>query len=743
MLSVLIACSEPPAAKPPAITPQAGARPDIVLITLDTVRADRLGAYGYEGAKTETLDQLAREGIRFERAVSVLPLTIPAHASIFTGLYPYHHQIRANGDNVLAESFTTLAEILKGAGYQTAASVAAFVTTRQWGLSQGFEAYFDQMPEETGKDRNFWHTERPGAAVVDDALSWLSVASADKPHFLWVHLYDAHFPYVPVGDYAESHAKKPYDGEIAGVDDQVQRIVDAVAGRKVLFAIMGDHGESLGQHGEETHGLFTYEATQRVPFILSGTGVTPGVVAEPVSQVDVLPTLLHAAGIAVPTGLDGVVQPGGGGVPYSESYQLSERFRIAPHRTVVEGNLKLIATARPELYDLAADPEEKSDLAATRPDDVARLRALLEAKGAVPPGASSAVLDAETVQQLAALGYVGGGSNATDAMSLPDAKELPDFIAMLGKIDRAGRRDGPEATLTLIDQALALKSDSWELRMRKANLLAATKNYEAARAFAEETAKLFPDRARIWVVLAGMAAFEKDKVGALAFARRAVEADPRDAVAQEALVTQLLVSRLTDEAVAAGTKFMDENPTSDGVAAVLGRHYLARADLEKAEKLLRVAVSGASPRRGARAQLAMLAVAAKAKGDALALLSAEVRDFPGNHTARAMLSRLYAEEGRWLDQKPHAAFLAQAQPREATPQLNFAQCLFNLAEYGASRRTLDVALSLAPEDPEVLLLHANLLAKEGKRDEGYAVFQRASALRAAPKAAVTAPGLPR
>lgn len=730
LVPLILACSTPDAPPVVAVAPVAPVTPpDVVLVTLDTTRADRIGAYGYPGAKTETIDELARNGIRFDHCTSPLPLTIPAHSTLMTGLLPYHTHVRANGDNVLADTFTTLAERYKAAGYVTAASIAAFVTTRQWGFSQGFDAYFDQMPEQGPEDHNYWHTERPGNDVVDDAVNWLAVAPTDKPRFLWVHLYDAHQPYKPVGDYATSFATHPYDGEVAFVDDQIQRLVDATSGRHVLWALIGDHGESLGQHAEDTHGLYAYEATARVPFILSGAGVTPGVDSDPVSSADLVPTLLRASGLPVPTDIDGSAQPGSPVVPYAESYQLSERFRLAPHRAVISKNLKLIATPKPELYDIAADPDERENIAATHTADVARLMKLLDDKHADPPGDDAAKLDAETVQQLASLGYVSGGAGAgADALSLPDPKDFLDVIRMSGKIDRTGAKEGPESALKMLNEALTLKPDAWELRMRKQMILGKLKRHDEAKGFADETAKMFPDKSRTWITLAGMAAEDKDLPGALVFARRAVELDPTDAAAQEALVSSLLANKLDDEGVKRGEEFMLQNAQNAGVAAVLGRYFIGKMDFASAERYLRIAVAGANPRRGARAQLAMLAVAAKARDDAYALLTAEVRDYPGNMFARRMLSRMYAEDQRWQDQKEHAAFMAQAFPQEGKAQMMFAQCLFNLSDFTAARRVLEVALKLDPEDPDILLLHANLLAKEGKRDEGFAVFQKATSL---------------
>ncbi len=708
----------------------AGPRPDVVVVTLDTTRADRLGAYGYELAQTDTIDRLAREGIRFENAFSPLPLTIPAHATLFTGLLPYNHHIRNNGDNVLGAEFTTLAEILRKEGWATAASVAAFVTTRQWGFSQGFGAYFDSMPEGEGgaeRDRNYWHNERSGDLVVDDALNWLAGQPVDQPVFLWVHLYDPHFPFEARGAYAETLKDRPYDAELAFVDDQVARLVEAFDGRNVLWALIGDHGESLGEHDELSHGLFAYNATQHIPWIVSGAGVPAGVVEEPVSSADLTPTLLKMLSIPVPDGLDGKPQPGSPVTPYAESYMLSDRFRLAPHRAVVDGTLKLIATPRPELYDLAADPKETNNLAASRPDDVARLMAKLDAMGAKPPSAKQASMDADTLSQLAALGYMtGGGGDDVDPLTLPDPKDFQALIAGVSSFERGGAASNPEEMLKKVDELLVLKPDAFELRMRRLPLLAKLEQRAEAKVFAEETAAMFPGRARVWLTLATMAKQERDFAQSLVYARKAVEAEPTEAAAREAVVEALFGLDRVDEAIAEATAAMTADAKNYGVAALLGRHHLANKNFLDAEKYLRLAVSGPTPRRAARAQLALLALGAGVRGDAYDLLDAEVRDYPGNQMARRLLSRMYAEDQRWLDQREHVAFLARANPDDPIALRALAQCFFNLAEYAAARAALDAALFIAPEDPDVLLLNANLLAKEGKREEGMKMLAAAN-----------------
>ena len=751
IFALLLACfgtstgDNPPAAgTAPAAALPPSERPDVVLITLDTTRADRVGAWGYADAKTPTIDGLANAGTRFANAYSPIPLTIPAHSTMFTGLFPYHTNIRSNGDNVLAKDFTTLAERMKDAGWNTGASVSAFVTTRQWGLSQGFDAYFDQLPEDDkpGPDRNFWHQERPGNEVVDDALGWLSGQPSDKPVFLWCHFYDVHFPYIQHAEQGDTYKDRPYDGEVAFVDSQIARLTKAFEGRNVVWVLVGDHGESLGEHDESQHGLYAYNSTAHVPFALSGWHVPQAVVDAPVSTADVTPTVLRAVGLPVPDGLDGKAQPGDAQVPYVESYQLSDRYRLAPHVAVVSDGYKLINTPKPELYDQKADPLEKTNLAAQKPEEVAKLQALLTAKNATPPGASGATMDAQTLSQLAAMGYVSGdGMAGVDLATLPDPKDFQEFLAKANRLEVLTKRKGADEGLKELNELIAMRPESFELRMRKVNMLGQAKRMDELSAYMAQIAKDFPDKARVWVTLASMAMSHGNAAEALVDAERAVTIEPKGVAGQEAVIEALLTLKRRDEAVQRGTTWMQENPENFGVAALLGQYYLNQKDFQKAEEFLRIAVAGPNPRRGSRTQLAILAAAAGARPEGQALLEAEVKDYPGNVLARRLLAKLYGEDQRWLDEKVQLEFLRKVTPKDVSAVVAMAQCQFNLKDYAGARVTINEALAMAPEDPETLLLHANLLAKEGKKEEGYAVFQKADALnKAKAKAAEAARG---
>jgi len=408
--------------------------PNLLLVTVDTVRADHLGCYGYRAAVTPWLDGLAKEGLRFDAASSSVPLTLPSHATVLSGLLPLHHGLRNNGAGALPAGTATLATLLAGSGYRTGAFVGAFVLDRRFGLGQGFEVYDDEIPRDPKAGVSL-ESERPGREVVDRALAWLKNEDDrrdrrdDRPFFLWVHLYDAHAPYTPPAAWSLRHPGRPYDGEISEVDEQVGRLLAeldrrGVAGRTVV-AVAADHGESLGEHGELTHGLLLYEPTLHVPLILRAPGnLTPRVVRTPVSLVDLAPTLagllgkaFAGPGVRPRDGRDLAADLLAGREPaasevYAES-QYPAIFGWSPLAALRRRDLKYIAAPKPELYDLGKDPKETANLLdRLEPEPAAKgfaaRLAEIEAGAVAAPRPTAA--DAEARARLASLGYVAGAA---------------------------------------------------------------------------------------------------------------------------------------------------------------------------------------------------------------------------------------------------------------------------------------------------------------------------------------------
>ena len=429
------------------------ARPEIapigiVLVTLDTTRADRLSPYGLMDVSMPHLERLAREGVVFDQASSVAPLTLPAHCSIFTGLFPPAHGVRDNADSALAPEHTTLAEILKSQGLETAAFVGSAVLDAERGLEQGFIQYRG-VSHTTLKGRTTGvvvdratstmtadSRQRRADEVVTDATRWLDGING-RPFFLWTHLYDPHRPYDPPEPF-RSRYFDPYIGEIAFADSQIGRLIDALDRHQLLdrtiVIVAGDHGESLGEHGERDHGIFVYESVLRVPLIIRAPGLATQRIGAPVRLVDVMPTVLDMLDLPAPS-MDGVslvdLMNGSRRPPdldvFAES-RYPERFGWSPLRALRDGRFKLIDAPRPELYDLERDPfEERNLFDERRPLADAMMRRLeaLDPRQRPARASEGAVVPAALRENLAALGYVTPAPMrvSRNRTSLPDPKD--------------------------------------------------------------------------------------------------------------------------------------------------------------------------------------------------------------------------------------------------------------------------------------------------------------------------------
>ncbi|MGH9464821.1 MAG: sulfatase, partial [Thermoanaerobaculia bacterium] len=351
-------------------------RPSLLLVTLDTTRADHLGAYGATAAKTPVLDALARRGARWAQALTASPLTLPAHCSLLTGLQPPEHGVRDNGVAALPAEVPTLATALAEHGYVTAAVVASRVLDRRFGLDRGFATYDDRMVAESVGQ--YGYPERDARAVTDAALAWLAgregdPGAAERPWFLWVHYYDPHAPYRPPAAASLATEAERYAGEISWVDEQLERLLAALpaAGAATLVAVVGDHGESLGEHGETGHGIFLHQPSLRVPLLIAGPGVAPGtVVSETVATSRLAATLLGLLGSGAAAAPFGPPLPGigldasqaGDAAVYSETLLPATAYGWSALKAITDGEWRLVVAPRPQLYDLGADPGELVNL---------------------------------------------------------------------------------------------------------------------------------------------------------------------------------------------------------------------------------------------------------------------------------------------------------------------------------------------------------------------------------------------
>jgi arylsulfatase A-like enzyme/Flp pilus assembly protein TadD len=523
-LALAVACSD-----------NAGPGPrNVLLVTIDTLRADALGGYGSSSGATPHLDALARRGVLFEQAHASAPNTLPSHSSILTGLHPYHHRVRENGVHQLAEQYTTLAERLSEAGYATAAEVADVVLARKTGIAQGFALFRDI--ESRGVELQRLRVTRDGrlsdpstpiegvdAKIVDlhtrgaNDITRAGIAFLREPRggpfFLWLHYFDPHWPYAPPAPFS-SRFSDSYIGEVAYTDESLAGVLAEIERQglddSTLVVIASDHGEGLGAHGESRHSHLVYQSTIHVPLLFSGPGVPDGRrVAAPVQTVDIAPTILAWAGVDGHAKSDGISLLGafeGRELPerlvYGESVSLRRLVDVSPLRFVREGRWKLIHEPTPELYDLAADPNEATDLASGERARVERLRAQLAQLVAGAGNTSSESqreLDAQTRQQLESLGYVVGGSTPGDDAAL-DSLEVygPDPTAVVAKLD------------PYID---ALAGAQFTDAAEKASLL-------------ENLSREFPDSSGILEMLIDAQLAAGRAEGAVISLRRGIEIDP-------------------------------------------------------------------------------------------------------------------------------------------------------------------------------------------------------------------------
>jgi arylsulfatase A-like enzyme/Tfp pilus assembly protein PilF len=554
------------------------ARPNVLLVTLDTFRADRLGA------RTPALARLAAEGVRFDAAGSPVPLTLPAHATLLSGLLPLHHGLRNNGAGIFPDDRATLATLLSQKGYRTGAFVGSFVLDRRFGLARGFDRYDDEIARDARDTAGTFEAERRGGEVVDRALAWLREAGA-RPFFAWVHLYDAHAPYAPPAPHAQT-----YDGEVEYVDAQVARLLAAIDRKNTIVVVVGDHGESLGEHGELTHGLLLYEPALHVPLIVAAPSLDPRVVREAVSTVDVAPTIAKLAGVSFTNvdGRDGLENPSD--IIYAETeYPATLGWRALA--SVRRGDAKLIAGTYAELFDLRRDPRETTNAANRDRRTFHSLTQSLEAMRATAVASRSTAIDDETRRKLASLGYVApvavsSGTRDPRAMAplfvryeqavwTIEAGRAREAIAPLEQLvrddpanhvfretlARALRESGDHArAVALYREAVALAPHDADAWYNLASALQESGNAAEAETAIAEAAKRDPNRSTA-DNLRGVAFARRGELAAAeAEFRKALGKDPRDARAWNNLGNALRALGRCDEAIAAYEKAIAASP---------------------------------------------------------------------------------------------------------------------------------------------------------------------------------------
>lgn len=468
------------------------ARLNVLLITLDTTRADRLGVYGYAKARTPNLDAITRNGVMFSNAYCQVPLTLPSHCSIMTGTTPLAHGVHNNGTYVLGADKLTLAKVLKDKGYKTAAFVSSFSVDSRFGLDQGFDIYDDNYQEDS--PFKALNAERKAEQVLAAFTPWFDKLR-DEPFFCWVHFFDPHLPYSPPSPYREEFKDRPYDGEIAYMDYIIGELLRKVKERnllgRTLIVVAGDHGEAFDEKGEAGHGIFLYEMTMRVPLIFYSENHLPPnfIVPARVRLIDILPTVLDMLNMPKPASAQGISL-----IPYIqkkkkndldsylETYYPKENYGWSPLVGLIAGDMKYIRAPKEELYDLKADPNEAKNVFALDKKAAAKLKASLDGliKETALPGASAKrTLTAEEQARLRSLGYVDY-SDPSAKGGAPDPKDKLDELQMIQEAEKAEFEGNYAAAAALHEKMLALRPNAASSYVNLALAQARMKAFDAA-----------------------------------------------------------------------------------------------------------------------------------------------------------------------------------------------------------------------------------------------------------------------
>jgi arylsulfatase A-like enzyme/Tfp pilus assembly protein PilF len=636
--------------------------PNVLLVTIDTVRADHLGAYGYTKGATPVLDRLAREGIRFDDATTQAPLTGPAHVALLTGIYPGRLGVRDNASTPIPSGTPTLADLFRTNGYRTGGFVGAFILGREYGFAEGFDEFDASFK---GYDAGMkLQVQRRGGDVVDRALAWLGKIPASQPFFLWVHLYDAHTPYDPPKPFNVRFRQAPYDGEIAYVDACIGRLIADLERRslldRTLVAVVADHGEGLGEHGEDEHGLFLYDSVLRIPWILRlpGRASAGAVVPSQVRAIDVAPTIARLAGRTPPSGIDGqsVVEaiqgrPARDPQPsYAETFYPKWHMGWSELKAVRVGDWKYIDAPKPELYNLRTDRREvrnalsaKSALAGGLSAELARISG-----GFGGAGASAPQPDPETLERLRGLGYVGIAAPGSGGRG-PDPKDMIAAIATFRTgITRAlddlaaGRAD---AAIAELKRLIALNDRSYELHLFLGDAYQARRQYEQALGEYAAAAVLNPHSGAPALAAARVYLAQGDTARAIQKADESSRVEPTSGELSLVRATIAEKQGLPAQAIAAYETAIRTNPSDARARAGLATlaMQLRRFDIAKPqfEALLELGYRPSRMHFG-------LGQIAEAQGDTPRAISEYRRVLaaePGFAPAKEALQRLGAKSG--------------------------------------------------------------------------------------------------
>jgi len=724
-------------------------RPNVILVTLDTTRADHLGCYGSPDVRTPVLDGLARRGVLFEQAATASPLTLPAHSTILTGMYPTYHGVRVNGNTALNESQTTLAEVFAAQGYSTGAFIAAFVVDGRWGLKQGFEHYDDRLDMSRSKHIDLGAIQRPGNEVMDAALGWLD-GRQGAPFFAWIHLYDPHLPYEPPEPFrSEYGALGPaglYAGEVAFMDEQIGRLTAWLErtglDRSTVLVLVGDHGEGLGSHGEGSHGYYVYDYAIHVPLIVVAplAGLQDRRVRSQVGTVDVFPTVLELAGLGRTGEVQGrslvpaMFRPGSGRdvAAYAESMAPNIQFGWSPLQLLRTTRYKYIGSPKAELFDVSADPGETMNLVAGEPgiarEMKAELDALIERTGRGAPAPQAANLDKDTIERLTALGYIGAPvaarKAAGEAGPLADPK---DKFLVFQKVTAAGElvtADRYAEAVPLLESALAEEPGIPQAMLVLSTCYKELGRGGEAKSMLDLVLKDDPENVQALIGLANILLDERKDEDVLALCKRALSVDERNTQALQ-IIGEIHMGRLEfGQALPYLEQAVDVQPKADRGRFNLAACLIGLKQYERAEPILGEVIAASPKWPLANFNLGLLCEEQGRLEEARAAYAREVEVYPSEFKARFNLGKVLFKLGDRAGSLAEMREIVRITPKLAEGHLFLARgLLYEDVPLDEVKASVDRGLALA-ETPELKAMGYFLLAdiynrlnETDKRDE--------------------------
>ncbi len=690
---------------------------NVILITVDTLRADRLGCYGFIPDVTPTMNKMAASGVSFEKCIAQTPLTLPSHTTILTGTLPVHHGVRDNGGFVVPSELQTMAECFKSAGYTTAAFVSAYVLDSKWGLNQGFDYYFDRFDLGRFEKISLGEVQRRAEETINEALNWFEKNRTQK-FFVWIHLYDPHTPYDPPEPYKTQFQDRPYLGEIAYTDSQLARFWNYLEKEKLLdrsFVVLAsDHGESLGEHGETTHGFFVYQGAIRVPliFVTPFPGYQGKTYEGVVILADIMPTVLEMTGLPVPSEVQGqsLLRYFSGKKKPEERLAYSETFYPRYHygwselRSFQNNRYKLIIAPIPELYDLKNDPEEQKNLVYIEKNTYEKLTRLAEefekkaGEKAIEPDFSS--IDEETREKLAALGYLGSFVDPAKLTGkiLADPKDKIHVFNEISAARETGMAGNFEEAISRLKKILSDDPNISDGFFALGNIYFKAKRFkEAAEAF-HRALDLKPDDSFAVINILNCYAALGKLEQAEEFVHKHIKKGFEDPQFYYALGSLYALRGNYDKALPYFEECLKKNPRSASAHNAIAAICLNRDNLNCAEKHLEAARELNPTLLNLRYNLAQLYEKQNRLAEAMELYRQEIADSPNHFKALFNLARLYRLQGREQEELETLQRALQANPDFPLTYFYLARIYLRRGEnYREAIELVKKGLELKPE----------------------------------------------